>query len=168
MGVSLESYSDYLLNTIAVRGVQRKVNLPDAPGAYAFNAAQFKYLEVYSNTLDEKKASEASGLTRASVDKNPYMGREIEHIQKAAIFKHRAKATEGNHHRLLDKAERLLDEAGDMRVKASLMGTVARMSDGAMKAAGLFKDTDDTSNVTAVQVVINIGGQQDNPVIIDG
>jgi hypothetical protein len=122
---------------------------------YFFNQPQQVFLDAYSETLDFKESCKKAGLKPAAVKKNAYLIQEINYINQAAMAKHRSKAALGNHHRLMEKFENAFDK-GDSKVKSAAMGTLAKMSEASMKAAGEFVETVQNSAVSGVQVFINI------------
>jgi hypothetical protein len=145
---------------LPVSKVRLRIKPADAPAAYAFTASQHQFLQTYAETLDVNRACEVSGLKPHQVRKNPYIQAELDRLRECALYKHRATATVGNHHRLMAKFEQTMDKTGDARVKQGYAGVLARMSTDAMKAAGEMAGDDGAATVMGFQLVINIGGQE--------
>lgn len=144
---------------LPVRKVGTKIRLSEAPSEYIFTGKQHQFFDTFSRTLDKELALKEAGLKWNQIADNPYVLAEIKQIQEAGMYRHRANATVGNHHRLMDKIEDLMDRSGDMRVKQSFAGVLARMSDTALKQAGEMQDDSTHSGVVGVQVNLFLGGR---------
>jgi hypothetical protein len=153
-----------------VSRVRVRVKPNNSPVEYRFNAGQHRFLEAYAETLDMDVALKAGGLRLHQINKNPYIQAEMERLQECAMFKHRAKATVGNHHRLMNRVEKMMDQSGDMRVKQGFAGVLARMSDTALKAAGEYTENSGGNVQLGPLVIMNFGApvpEPEKPIAID-
>lgn len=158
-----------LLKPLSVRKVRFKVNkfLAEKRQGYLeqhfFSQKQVKFLEAYSETLDFKTACDRSGLKPHHIRKSEYLMNEIEHINKAAHYRHRSKSTLGKFHQFMDKVEKLFDNSTNNDMRKASMSTLARLHDTALRAAGEFTEKAENTGITGVRVSINIGPEPAKP-----
>lgn len=127
---------------------------------YFFKPKQHKFLEVYAETGDVKKACQESGLPLNMVKKNDYICQEMALIEKAFQVKHRVKMAMPNHQRLMSKFEKDYDNLPNMQ-KPSMASVISRMSEATLKASGEFAEERHTPVHNGVQVIINLGPEED-------
>lgn len=156
----------------------RRVN-PSVPSLknegeqYVMTNNAVRFLESYTQNLDEKKACQDAGIeysNRDSVIGNPHVQREMALIQRAWRYKGRltAESAAGEHMRLMEKFEDNFDSAEKHGDKAKYAGTLAKMSEASMKATDLIgKENHDA--MPSVVVNIDMGDSSEpkevNPVI---
>lgn len=141
-------------------------NAPDAVsrGNFDFTAKDKMFLELYAQTLDLKQAKKESGITTDRLNSNPFLLTQVDRITQLNMYSIQAKTIIGTHYRLMEKFEQDYDEAkveGDSKLQQGLASTLSRMTDTAMKASGEFFPEKEQQITTAVQVVINMGTQQE-------
>jgi hypothetical protein len=133
---------------------------------HKFSPRHLKFLEVYAETLDYKKALRTAEMRAKDVTNSAYLLNEIKLINQAASLKHRNKSALGTHHRLMQKFEKQFDaEYG--KNKTPYASVLAKMSDTALKAAGEFTDHQENTGFAGIQVTINIGDPSPQPRTID-
>jgi hypothetical protein len=149
----IELQEQYLVST-------KRSNLPEVR---TFNAKEMKYLDIYSETLDHKQALKDSGLVFRQFRNNLFLQAEVARINELSLYRFRSRQALMNHHRLLDKFEDHYDKAvekEDGKSAVGYSGTLARMSDSALRAAGHYdKGKDDGVDVLMPTVNIFIGGE---------
>lgn len=142
--------------------VQKYGGLKPAGRPHEFSGKHLKFLESYTQTLDFHESCKAAGVSPASVRKSEYLMREMDLINEAAMYKHRIASAAGTHQRLMAKFEKTFD-GGDGKLKGAMASTLARMSEASLRMAGEFDEARESSGISGVQVVINIGGTPDEP-----
>lgn len=128
-----------------------------------FTKPQLDFLRAYSQTCDEEVAFVEARIDRRyrnDMLEEPHVQKEMQKIQQVWRFQARLTAgfSAGNHMRLMEKFEDEYDSSDKKEEKARFAGTLAKMSEGTMKATGLIGTTQTNELPT---VIINMNGSGD-------
>jgi len=135
-------------------------------GEYLYSQKQQKFLEVFAETGDTKQAAQLSGYPNHRAQKNEWMVKEMEHLQKLKRYAARmvAGVASQNHARLMQKFEEDYDKAEDWKERTQYANVLSRMSDSSMRATGEYFQPPEQGAGTNVNVIIDLGGKDNKQI----